>query len=295
MKPRSIQPHLFFQANCELGEGPFWFEERLWWVDINAGKLHSINSEGKEQKSYLLGRRVGAAAPIEGERFIVAVEDGIGIFDGALGKVEILASPEEDFPGNRFNDGKCDPMGRFVAGTLNMQGKAQVCALYSFEFPAGFKKLIAPVSLSNGLAWNADGSVLYFVDSSTREIAAFDYDCGTGQAGARAVITKVPPELGIPDGMTIDVEGNLWVAHWDGGAVRCWSAKTGECLAEIVMPCLRPTSCCFGGPNFQKLFITTAQDEQSKENVSQRWDGNLFVCEPGVGGLPVKTFKMISK
>lgn len=288
---RVITPRVFVRDTCRLGEGPFWLEDRLWWVDIDAGKLYAVDAAGENRIAHDLGQRIGAAAPAGEDEFIVALEAGIGWFHAASGEVEILASPERNVLGNRFNDGKCDPAGRFVAGTMNMQGKHGTGALYAFERKQGARKILDSVSLSNGLAWSADGATLYYVDTPTREIASFSYDLETARLGDRKIVASIPPEMGFPDGMDIDIDGNLWVAHWEGYVVRCWSPVTGQCLAEVRLPCSCPTSCCFGGVDLDRLFITSANGGTlNDESQAHSLAGSIFVCEPGVVGLPVKRF-----
>lgn len=286
----ALSPRILVNETFALAEGPVWFGDRLWWVDINAGFLHSSDADGGNRRSYNVGRKVGAAAPIDVGRFVVAVEDGLGVLDLETAAVRMLASPEQDVPGNRFNDGKCDPAGRFVAGTLSMTGQPKAAALYSVDGKGFVQKIFAPVALSNGLAWSHDGRTLYYIDSLSYEIAAFPYDLRTGQLGNRRVVVRVPKEAGIPDGMTIDEEGNLWVAHWGGWAVRCWSPVTGQCLAEIPMPCACPSCCCFGGPDLDRLFITSAISESPEER-EENFAGRVYVCEMPVRGTPVNLFK----
>jgi sugar lactone lactonase YvrE len=289
--PRPFRAELFREDECLLGEGPFWFEERLYWVDIERGLLLSVDGRCGDRRSHAVGRRLGAAAPIDGRRFVVAVQDGIGFLDVETEVVAILASPEAALPRSRFNDGKCDPAGRFLAGTLDMDGRERTSALYSLEARGQLRRLLAGVSISNGLAWTADGRTLYYIDTPTFEIARFDYDVATGSLGGRQVAVRVPREMGYPDGMEIDANGDLWVAHWDEGAVRCWSPRTGECLAEIRLPCSRPTSCCFGGPGLDRLFVTTARIGLSEADLSrQPLAGSVFSCAVGVAGVPVRRF-----
>lgn len=288
---RIVDARVFVSDVSRLGEGPVWFDGRLWWVDVEAGRLRSVDADGEDLRDHDLGRRLGASAPTSDGRFVVALEDGIGFFDPADGTVEIVVSPEGAELRNRFNDGKCDLRGRFVAGTLNRQGGADLAALYSFSPDGGIEKILDPVSLSNGLAWTHDGGTLFYIDTPTREVAAFDYDLETGQMTARRVVVEVPEAMGFPDGMEIDVEGNLWVAHWGGGAVRCWSPITGECLAEVPVRCACPTSCAFGGADLATLFITSASSEFSGEESDVGSPaGSVFACRPGVAGYPVRTF-----
>jgi sugar lactone lactonase YvrE len=285
---KTFQAALFYQAACTLGEGPFWFQDRLWWVDIEEGYLHTVDGEGKDIQSHRMGGRIGSCAPIDDDHFVVALQQGIGVWSRQTGAIKILASPESDLPNSRFNEGKCDPRGRFLAGTLNMAGKEKSSALYSLGGDASLKKLVAPVSISNGLAWSRDGRTLYYIDTPTCEVAAFAYDLETGSVGDKRVVIQVPAEAGYPDGMDIDQQGNLWIAHWDGWAVRCWSPVTGQCLAEIRVPCQQPTSCRFGGPHYDQLFITSARVGLSSENLeSQPLAGSVFIGRPGTQGFPL--------
>ncbi|MEI8310339.1 MAG: SMP-30/gluconolactonase/LRE family protein [Verrucomicrobiota bacterium] len=285
----SLSARVFIGETFALGEGPFWFENRLWWVDIDAGTLHSADEAGQNRTTRHLGRRIGAAAPADSRRFVVALEDGIGLLDRESGGLQMLAAPESHIPDNRFNDGKCDPVGRFVAGTLSRSGQRQAAALYSIDGHGTCRKIFAPVTLSNGLAWSDDGRTLYHVDSLNRQIAAFDYDLETGRIANRRIAVEVPENMGLPDGMDIDDEGNLWVAHWGGWAVRCWSPATGRRLAEIPMPCSAPTSCCFGGASGSTLFITTARTEETGAGELE-WAGKIFLCETSRKGRPPGTF-----
>ncbi len=292
MTPRLIESQVFVPDTCELGEGPFWFEGRLWWVDINAGKLHSVDGQGQDRTTLSVGRKLGAVAPVDADHFIAALEDGIGLVHRSSAAVEILASPEGPELGNRFNDGKCDPAGRFIAGTLSMEGRKKAASLYSFESSGAWQALLTEVTLSNGLAWTSDGTTLYHIDTLACLISSYPYDLATGRIGAGKVVVEVPRELGFPDGMEIDAEGNLWVAHWGGSAVRCWSPATGECLAEIRTPCPQPSSCCFGGPELNQLLITSAREGMSEEALREYpLSGSVFVCDPGVSGRPVQPFR----
>lgn len=289
MAARTISSRVFVTDTCTLAEGPFWYEDRFWWVDIEAGALHSVDGEGGSRRTESAGQRLGVTVPIDAGRFLMGVEAGVGIFDRETKELTVMTSPEKDIPTNRFNDGKCDPSGRFVGGTLSMIGAGKASALYSFDNKLVSRKIYGPVSISNGLAWSLDGRTMYYIDTLVPEVKAFPYDLATGEIGAETAVVKFGPELGLPDGMSIDAEGNLWVAFWGGWAVRCYSPKTGELLATVEVPCSQPTSCCFGGPNLDQLFITTARCEISEENLKKEpLAGSIFVCEPGVKGLPVQ-------
>lgn len=266
---REGKTSLFIEARHELAEGPLWFDQRWWWVDIEAGSLHSSDVNGGDRWSHAFGQRLGAAAPLAGLGFLLALERGIAVWDQENNSLEYLAHPDHGIEGNRCNDGKWDPAGRFVVGTLNMAGQPRTASLYSFEFPNRLTPLLRGVSVSNGLAWNRDGRTLYHIDTLAYEITAYDYDLVTGGLSNQRIVVRMPPEMGYPDGMDINAEGNLWVAHWDGWAVRCWSPVTGECLAKISLPCSRPTSCRFGGVDGREMLITTARTGLSADALAR--------------------------
>jgi sugar lactone lactonase YvrE len=249
-----------FYACCNLlGEGPLWSHERLWWVDILQGQIHSLDAAGHDHKQWDVGLQVASFAFAGENSLIVAAEDRIGLYDLRDGSLEIIARLEHPEADMRFNDGKCDPFGKFLAGTMHTRGKRGMGTLYSYDPINGAVALRGGIGISNGMAWSLDRSTLYFIDTPTLEIVAYDYPARPLPLGEGRVVVRVPPELGMPDGMTIDTNGNLWVAHWDGGAVRCWCPSTGRCIEEIQVPCARPTSCCFGGEGYRFLFITSAR------------------------------------
>lgn len=290
-KPASLEASLFVEAACNLGEGPFWFEDRLWWVDIEEGLLCSADESGKNFERERLGQKLGAAAPIRKDRFIVALEKHIALFDRTAKNVVPLASHDSAIPEVRFNDGKCDPRGRFLAGTLSDSESEPACALYSYAAGLGLRKLRDNVILSNGLAWDSPGTTLYHIDSMRREVAAFPYDPDTGLLGEKRPAIKIPEERGIPDGMAIDSDGNLWIALWGGFSVGCWSPQSGQALRQITLPCSQPTSCCFGGEDFRRLYITTARNGLSPSELeSQPLAGSIFFCDLDTPGHPVTPF-----
>ena len=289
--PKFIQAKVFVKVRCELGEGPFWHDDHLWWVDIPRGHLHSADKTGRIRTTDSVGQKLGASAPIGNDRFILALEKDLAIFDRKSSSLRTVATHDTSYAGARFNDGKCDPAGRFLAGTLSDSESEPVCALYSYAPDREIGKIREGIILSNGLAWDSQGTTLYYIDSLTYEIAAFVYCIESGSLGAHRVVIRIPPKMGIPDGMDIDVDGNLWIAHWGAASVCCWSPQTGECLYKIALPCTQPTSCCFGGPGYTRLYITTAREGLSDEELSkQPLAGHVFVCEPGTQGFPINVF-----
>jgi sugar lactone lactonase YvrE len=274
-----VEAELFAEECYELGEGPLWFDDRWWWTDIEGGTIHTRNAEGGDPQAFSFGQKVPAFAPAENGRLLVVFERQVVLWNRADGEIRTLATLEGEPVENRFNDGKKDPAGRFVVGTLSKAGVRGSANLYSLD-PAGtLTRLIAGVHLSNGLAWSADRQTFYYVDSLAREVAAFRYDVATGRISHPRVVVKVAPEFGLPDGMDIDPEGNLWIGHWGGNAVRCWSPRTGQCLREIEVPCSQVTSCHFGGPTGNDLLITSAWTGLSPEDRErQPLAGGVWIC-----------------
>ena len=222
---------------------------------------------------------------------MVAVHHGFASLDLETERMKILADPEQDVPENRFNDGKCDPAGRFWAGTLSLQGKRGTCNLWRLDADLSVHKMLEGVSVSNGIVWTADCTTMYYVDTPTRRVDRFDYNHGAGEITNRSVAVRIPDGLGLPDGMTIDSEGMLWVCLWQGGKVSRWDPVTGELLGTIDLPASNVTSCAFGGEDLDQLYITTARitidEEQLKE---QLLAGGLFRADVGVTGVPAFEF-----
>lgn len=274
-----MEAKLFVNACHELGEGPLWFDERWWWTDIDGGTIHSCSNSGADVMVDSFGRKVAAFAPAGDGRLLVAFERTLVRWDRASGGIETVATLENEPPENRFNDGQRDSAGRFLIGTLNQAGLRGTAALYGLNPDGGLTRLLSGLHLSNGMAWSRDGKTLFHVDSLAREIAAYTYESAGARLSNRRVVVQVPEEWGLPDGMDIDCEGNLWVAHWGGWAVRCWSPQSGTCLREIRVPCSQPTSCRFGGPLGDSLLITSARTGLSEDELAQQpLAGSVFVC-----------------
>jgi len=280
---------LVIDSKSALGEGAIWHLQNkvLYWVDIDPGLVHAYDPVSGANKTVSVGQPVGTVVPRAKGGVMVALRDGIGALDLKTGKLEIIANPEKDLAGNRFNDGKCDPAGRFWAGTLGKSGGS----LYRMDADLAVKKVFGGVRTSNGIAWSLDKKVMYFIDTPTGEVASFDYDNATGEVSNRRVAVKVPSENGHPDGSTLDVDGNLWVAHWDGWNVTCYDVRTGKSLRSVRMPCARITSCAFGGPDLDILYITSARTGISASDLEkQPLAGGLFRIRPGVRGIPAPEF-----
>ncbi len=291
---KQMTAELLLDARAALGEGPVWreAEQALYWVDIIPGILHRTTGEqaGGEvaDQAWQAPMPLGCFAFAKSGRILAAGAQGFGWLTLQDDKAEFAAwvDPEADQP-NRFNDGKCDPNGRFLAGSMAARQDEKMIpgAFYSLEADGSYRTLIAPVGTSNGLAFTADHQTLYYIDTQTMQIAAYAYDLAAGTIADRRVVRTFRTEEGRPDGMTIDQDGNLWVAFFGGSKVRCIRPTDGATLVEIAVPALNITSCCFGGADYGTLFITTARvatdDAQLK---TYPHAGGLFAVRPGVYG-----------
>ncbi|MCA9977634.1 MAG: SMP-30/gluconolactonase/LRE family protein, partial [Anaerolineales bacterium] len=192
---------------------------------------------------------------------------------------------------NRFNGGYCDGDGRFWAGTMALTMEDGAGALYRLDADLSVHTMLSGVTISNGMAWSQDQRTLYYIDTPTRTVTAFDFTAETGEIGNGRVALTIPATMGYPDGMTIDRDGKLWIAHYDGGCVRRWDPETGNVLATIPLPVSKVTACTFGGPNLDRLYITTASQEMSDEQkAAEPLAGSLFVAQTPYQGFVTSRF-----
>ncbi len=288
------QVELVLDTKSELGEGAIWNHRtgELIWVDITGKILNFYNPKLKNNKEMLTGQMIGTVVPAESGKMMVALENGFYQLDPETGSKTFIANPEEDVPGNRFNDGKCDPAGRFWAGTMSTGGKKEAGALYRLDTDSTVHKMIENVTTSNGIVWSHDATKMYYIDTPTRKVMTYDYDNATGDISNPQTAVEVPDEMGYPDGMTIDAEGNVWIALWGGSAVGCWNPETGELLRTIDVPAKNVTSCAFGDDDLETLYITTARQGTSDEELEEfPHAGGLFKTRPGVKGVEAFFFK----
>ena len=222
---------------------------------------------------------------------MLALHHGFAHLDLETEELTFISDPEPDKPENRFNDGKCDPAGRFWAGTLALDEKPRAASLYCMDTDLSVRRVLGNVGNSNGIVWSLDNTTMYYIDTPTREIAAFDYDLETGAISNRRVAVTVPQEYGYPDGMTIDEEGMVWVALWGEGCVCRWDPRTGELLHSLRLPVRQVTSCAFGGEKLDELYITSACiGPEGKALAAQPLAGGLFRVHPGVKGIEAFEF-----
>ncbi len=281
-----------FERPSLLGEGPCWDPARqgLLWVDIEQQVVCLFDPASGTNKMWNIGSEVGFAVPTTSGDIVCGTRDGIVRLDTDSGDVDHVVDPETDMPRNRFNDGKCDPQGRLWAGTLS-DDRQPVASLYRIDGNFQVDRVVERVTVSNGMAWSRDHRTMYYIDSQTFRVDAFDFDADSGSISNRRPVINIPEDYGKPDGMTIDVDGMLWVALFRGHCVTRWNPETAEMLARVEVPVANVTSCCFGGHDLDTLYITSARaglDEESLEE--QPLAGSLFSVQPGVTGMPITPF-----
>ncbi|MFT4176402.1 MAG: SMP-30/gluconolactonase/LRE family protein [Luteolibacter sp.] len=272
-------------TRSKWGEGPIWWRDALYYVDIEGHSVIRFDPATGGERSWNVGQRVGTVVPRESGGLVVAGDHGLYFLDEESGELTAIADPEPDKPDNRFNDGKCSPDGRFFAGTISLVKKTGDARLYRLDPDLTLHEAFGPVTNSNGIIWSADGKTVYYIDTPRKEVLAFDYEDGHLR-NMRGVVSTSAHEWS-PDGMTIDADGNLWVAFCHGACVICYSPETGEELHRVEIPCLETTACAFGGPDLADLYVTTG----IHKSVEEEHAGRLFVVRGlGMKGLPAQAF-----
>ncbi len=292
-KSKQLNATLVLDAKTKLGEGALWhpIENKLYWVDIEGKALHIYNPSTKKDIKFFTGARIGTVVPVLNGGALVALQTGFHAINTKTGKLTFITNPLKD-SSIRFNDGKCDPSGRFWVGTMHLNYKKDSAVLYRVDTNKIIHLMLNRVTISNGIAWSADKKTMYYIDSPTSSVQAFEYNDTTGDISNRRVVIQVPQSQGTPDGMTIDAEGNLWIALWGGGTVSAYNPATGKRLKKITVPAPNVTSCAFGGTKLTTLYITTAREGLNADQLKQYpKSGGLFAARPGVKGIRAQFFK----
>lgn len=282
------QLEVALDAGNEIGEGPIWDDREgvLWWVDIVPGQVHRWDPAGGSHRIFDAGEMVGAVALRESSpEVVLAVRSGFALLDPRGGEVRPLVSVEADMPGNRMNDGYCDARGRFWAGTMSIdESSSPQGSLYRLDPDLRVTRVLEGVGISNGIDWTADGKTMYFADTKTPNLDAFDFDLESGTIANRRVVATVPANVGSPDGLVLDAEDCAWVAIWGGGQVRRYRPD-GTLDRVVHVDVSRVTKVAFGGPDLDEMYITTAWIGASEaERREQPRAGHIFRCRPGVRG-----------
>ncbi|HEY8592405.1 MAG TPA: SMP-30/gluconolactonase/LRE family protein [Sphingomicrobium sp.] len=273
-----------------LGEGPVWVErdQALYWVDIKGRKIFRLSDDGGLD-SWDTPFRVGSLAPRSAGGFIAGTDEGIAEIDIDGPRFEIVLEPERHLPGNRFNDGKVDRHGNFWAGTMDDSETQAIGTLYRIGADRVCLAVDDGYKVTNGPAFSPSGDLFYHNDSARQVTYRFAVDAD-GSVSERETFLQFSEGDGYPDGMTVDAEGCLWIAFWDGWCVRRFS-PAGELLEKIDVPVALPTSCAFGGPELDRLYITSASIGLDAEALKMQPNaGGLFMVRPGVKGTPQVPF-----
>jgi sugar lactone lactonase YvrE len=283
-----IDVELALDAQSELGEGPVWDARAacLYFVDILRGHVRRFDPATTAVRTFRVEQPVGAIALTHRDDLLLAVRDGFARLELANGRVStIAAAAPEDDPGDlRMNDGACDRAGRFWAGTMALDERPGAGALYRLSPNGRVDMMLRPVSISNGIDWTLDDRRMYYIDSSAQSVDVFDFDAATGAIANRRPFVRIPPDVGVPDGLTVDADDGVWVALWRGSAVHRYTPD-GTLDRVVRLPVTHPTSCAFGGDGLRDLYITSASIAlDAAERARQPHAGGVFRCRPGPAG-----------
>ncbi len=287
-KQETDQVKVAFEIKSKLGEGAFWdhHHQRLYWVDIVDKKVHIYDPATKKDIEFDAPSSVGTVVPKNKDEAVIALEDGIYMLNTNTGIITLLSDVEAYMTYNRFNDGKCDPNGNLWVGSMHWEQSAPKANLYKVEPTGHTTKMLDSVTISNGIVWTSDKKTMYYIDTPTGHIRAFDFDPSESTISNERIAVVIPETLGFGDGMTIDEEDKLWVGLWNGNAVARFDPLTGTLLEKIEVPAHNVTSCSFGGENFDTLYITTSSlDMNEEESKKYPLAGSLFEVKPGVKGV----------
>ena len=276
---------LILDAGCQLGESPVWCPQRelLLFVDISGRRLLKFNPASGALESSAIEEDIGCVAPSKGGGFVAGLRSGIWLLNEKGEKQRMLAANPEDSQVSRFNDGRVDGAGRFLAGTLD-ERKASRAALYRYD-RRGLVRLTDGLTTSNGLAFSPDGRTLYHSDTPRFTVYRYDYDASSGTAENRRVFVELKPtasDRGRPDGAAVDAQGCYWTALYEGGRVQRYDPE-GRLMSEHTVPVRNPTMPAFGGLGLKTLFVTTARDATGS-------GGGLYAAEVDVPGLATFVF-----
>jgi len=298
VSPRVGDPHLVWPAGALLGEGLCWSpaQQAIYWVDILGQALMRQDMRTGERRTWSFGETISAVAECaDRPGLIVSLRRHIAFFDPDTGALQRLPETEPQWPGNRFNDGKCDAQGRFWACTMDFDCEAPTGSLYrvtpSQPLPQIECAWEARFPVVNGPAWSLDGRILWLNDTPGGTVHAMDFDPATGGVSKPRRWLRLPEGTGLPDGMTTDAQGRLWIAHWGGSRVTCHAPDDGRELACIALPAANVTNVAFGGPDFATLFISTAATGLTPAELKEQpMAGALFSVDTDAVGLAAHRF-----
>ncbi|HUN47588.1 MAG TPA: SMP-30/gluconolactonase/LRE family protein [Stellaceae bacterium] len=276
---------------AELGESPIWDrrENALCWIDGRGRTVNRYDPNTGTNRAVAVPEQVHAIAFTRSRRLLAVFEASLAFLDFETGALEPIARVIEGVDDN-LNDGCCDRAGRFWVGSKARDWVSPIGALFRIDADLSIHRMDEGIQLSNGMGWSPDDRTMYFIDSMPREIYAYDFDAATGAIANRRVLVRIAGEHGLPDGMTVDAEGFLWVAQWNGGRVVRYDPE-GKIDRVIETPVSRPTSCTFGGPDLTTLYVTSGTMRMSAEELTREpRAGHLFALETAIRGLPEPRF-----
>lgn len=285
---------LAFEIKAQLGEGALWNHKNntLYWIDIEGKILHVFDPKSTTNEEYVMPSRIGTVVARKNNEALVALENGVFNYNFNTRQTTPFVLMEKELEGKRLNDGKCDPSGRLWVGSMHFDQLKGQADLYSIDSIGTLSTKIENVTISNGIVWTADSKTMYYIDTPSSQIKAYDFDSKTGVISNERVAVNVPESLGYPDGMAIDSDDMVWVGMWNGDAVVKFDPKTGDVLQKIEVPAHNITSCAFGGKDLDTLYITTARlDMTPAELEKYPLAGSLFKVVPGVKGVKSPLFK----
>ena len=287
------EPELVVDCRNILGESVVWCpnQRKLYWVDIEQSELHRLDLHTGETEVWKTPERIGSFAFHENDGLLVAFESGFAFYEPMSGEVTRIHDVEAELPTTRLNDGRCDRQGRFIAGAMNESPSGEsIASVYRLDPDLSMHKLISGVVCANSTCFSPNGRTMYFADTPAAEIWAYEYDPATGELSNKRVLCEFTDQPGLPDGSTVDAEGYIWNAQWNGHRVVRY-APDGLVDRVIEMPVLNPTCVAFGGDDLDVLYITTARFHMTPEQIAaEPLSGGLFALQPGVKGLPEPRF-----
>ena len=287
-----MQVESVLRLDAQLGESPVWCDRdhALWFVDIKAPAVHRFEPATGALATLPMPADIGSIGLRRTDGLVAALRTGFALVETATGEVRPITDPIGGRPDLRFNDGRCDRAGRFWAGTVQERRVAGEAALYRLEPDHRCAVAVPGLTVVNAVAFAPDGRTLYVACSHARELMAFDLDPATGDLGRRRTLHRLADRDGVPDGATVDEAGCLWLAVFDGGRLLRLTPD-GRIDREVAMPVPRPTSCTFGGPGLDTLYVTTARTGLSPAQLADApLSGSVLACRPGVRGLPEPRF-----
>lgn len=285
----SQMPLAIGSPRCHVGENPLYDEGRgrLFWIDVReTPAIHAITLSTGAETTWPMREDIGSIALAGDDRLLVALRSGFAFFECGSGTLTPIVDPERGLPHNRLNDGKCDAAGRYWCGSMNPESGTADGSLYVLDRNLRCRKVLDDLVTPNGIAWSSDGATMYLADTRRGHIHAFAFDVMAGTLGERRMFADLGATPGGPDGATLDAEGYLWSAQFDGGCLVRY-APDGTMDRVVRLPVTKPTSCAFGGPGYRQLYVTTATRALSDDDLrAEPLAGRMLVLDVGVAGCP---------